>query len=93
MPPPVPVTIPEDDPTVAIEVLAEVQTPPVVESFSVIVPPTQAVVNPLITGTYNVELTLAVTEAVLVQAPLVAVTVYTVEATGIAYIVFAGVPV
>jgi hypothetical protein len=82
VPAPTPVTTPDEDPTVAIVVLPEVQIPPVVESIKVKFPPTQAKDDPLITGTYKVEPTLAVTDAVLVQAPLVAVTVYTVVDPG-----------
>lgn len=48
MPAATPVTIPEDTPTVAIDVLLLVQVPPGVASVSVLVPPIDVVAVPLI---------------------------------------------
>jgi hypothetical protein len=51
VPPVTPVTIPEDEPIVAIDVLLLVHTPPVVESVNEIFPPTHTLVAPVIEGT------------------------------------------
>ena len=49
-PPPTPVTVPVDEPTVAIKVLLLVHDPPVVAMLSVVVVPTQMWLMPVMDG-------------------------------------------
>ena len=70
-PPVTPVTIPVDDPMVAIDVLLQVQTPPVVESVNDIFPPTHTLDGPETDGKYKVEFTFTGTVAVFEQLPIV----------------------
>ena len=61
-----PVTIPVDEPTVAIPVAPELHTPPLVASVSALVAPTQTVAVPVIDAT-EIGLTVAISVADAVQ--------------------------